>query len=361
MSRAVLHDQQRLTDGPTVFRVSRAPCRIRMIVSVIVVNWNGARFLPGCLDALLRQTRPADEILLVDNGSTDNSRELVERHYPAVRFIALGRNTGFATGNNRGIGASRGDLIVTLNNDTAPAPDWLAELCAPFAANARLGSAMSTMLFAHAPDRIASAGLRVARNGLVLDDLIGYRWTGRRTALRPIFGPSAGAAAYHRTMLDEIGLFDDAFFMYLEDADLAWRARLAGWESVHAPRATTVHVYSASSGQGSAFKSFHLARNRWWCLRKNLPGALARRHASEIARYDAAAVLFALLTRDRASLRGRVAGLRDQRIAEHRRRIQATRTASDEEIERWLTPSPTPWQTLALKWRVDRLAAGKQG
>lgn len=326
-----------------------------MIVSVVIVNWNGARWLPGCLDALGRQTRPADEIVVVDNGSTDGSRALIEACYPAVRFLSLGRNAGFAAGNNRGIAAARGDVVVTLNNDTVPAPGWLAALCAPLAADPRLGATMSTMLFAHAPDRIASAGLRVARNGLVVDDLAGFRWTGRQTAPRPVFGPSAGAAAYRRALLDEVGGFDDAFFLYLEDADLAWRARLRGWETLHVPQALVLHVYSASSGQGSPFKSFHLARNRFWCLRKNLPAALARRDAAAIARYDAGAVAYALLTRDRASLRGRLAGLGNPHISRQRRAIQATCTAPDAAIAAWLAPAPSMREVLALKRRVDRL------
>lgn len=327
-----------------------------MRVSVIIVNWNGARLLPACLDALRGQTRVAEEIIVVDNGSTDGSTALMATSYPTVTLLALGRNVGFAAGSNCGIGASRGELLVTLNTDTIPAPGWLGELCAPLEADPGLGSAGSTMLFASAPDRIDSAGLQVARNGLVLNNLLGFRWTGRQTQPRPIFGPSAGAAVYRRAMLDDIGLFDDAFFMYLEDGDLAWRARLRGWSSVHVPAATVLHRHSASSGQGSSLKSFHLARNRLWCLRKNLPAALARRHAGEIVRYDAAALAYATLTRDWASLRGRCAGLRGRRLRRQRRVIQEGRQVEDDVLEGWLMPSPSLVETLALKRRVDRFA-----
>src|SRR5918912_3580484 len=103
----------------------------RASVSVVIVNWNGARLLPACLDALLAQTRPADEVVLVDNGSTDGSVELVRRGYPGVMVLPLEDNLGFAAGNNRGIAASRGELVVTLNNDTIPSPGWLEQLCAP--------------------------------------------------------------------------------------------------------------------------------------------------------------------------------------------------------------------------------------
>lgn len=330
-----------------------------MIVSVVIVNWNGAALLAGCLEALLRQSRPADEIVVVDNGSTDGSQALLAARFPTVRLIPLKANLGFAAGNNRGIARSRGELVVTLNNDTIPAPTWLETLCAPLEADAGLGSAMSTMLFAHAPDRIASAGIVVGEDGVVLEDLVGYRWTGRRMALRPIFGPSAGAAAYRRAMLDDVGAFDDDFFMYLEDADLAWRARLRGWASVHVPQAVTLHLYSASSGQGSPFKSFHLARNRLWCLRKNLPGTLARRFAAPIARYDLGALAYALAARDWASLRGRAAGLRSPTIGAKRRAIQRRRTTPDSALAEWFVPPLSPFQTLALRRRVDRLAVVK--
>lgn len=324
--------------------------------SVIIVNWNGLRLLPGCLDALHAQTRPPDEVILVDNGSTDGSVSFVEQCFPRIKVLPLPRNVGFAAGNNIGIRASQGTIVVTLNNDTLPEPRWLAELCAPFTTQARLGSTMSTMLFAHHPGRIASAGIQVFRNGLALEDRAGHSYTGRHTAPRPIFGPSAGAAAYRRALLDDIGLFDSDFFIYLEDVDLAWRARLRGWESLYVPQATTLHIYSASSGQGSAFKNFHLARNRLWCLRKNLPARLARRYAAAIGAYDVGALTYTLLTGDRASLRGRLAGVSGGDIARKRQAIQRSRTLADNALDRWLQPSPSFLEVLRLKRRIDALA-----
>lgn len=295
---------------------------------------------------------------MVDNGSTDGSPELIAAQYHEVRLLRQTVNAGFAAGTNAGIRATSGEIVVTLNNDVIASPEWLAALLEPFAADSHLGSTMSTMLFARAPDRIASAGLRVARNGVALDDLLGYRFTGRRTTSRPIFGPSAGAAAYRRALFDDIGLFDESFFMYLEDVDLAWRARLRGWESLHVPRATVTHAYSASARQASALKSFHLARNQLWTLRKNLPGPLARRCAGELLRYQLGALTWALLIRDTASWRGRWAGLRGRHIAARRQIIQAHRTASDSQLAAWLGPSPSWWEILRLKRVADTLAAG---
>lgn len=330
-------------------------------VSIVIVNWNGGRVTGACLDALRAQSVVPDEIVVVDNASTDGSPEVIADAYPGVRLIRQVTNTGFAAGANTGIRASSGELVVTLNNDTVPAPGWLAALVVPFAANPRLGSTMSTMLFAHAPDRIASAGLRVTRGGVAFDDLLGYRFTARHTSPRRIFGPSAGAAAYRRTLFDDAGYFDEAFFMYLEDVDLAWRARLRGWESLHVPLATVSHVYSAAAGQGSALKSFHLARNHLWTLRKNYPGALARRFAPEIARYELGALAWAAATRDRASLSGRAAGLRGEWIVAARRSIRARRLVTDVELAALLAPSPSWREVLRLKRTADRLAAPAPG
>ena len=327
-----------------------------MIVSIVIVNWNGAHLLPACLAALDRQTRRADEVIVVDNASTDRSLALLGERYPWVGALPYPVNLGLAGGTNAGIARSRGDVIVTLNNDTIPAATWLEALCAPLEADDRLGSTMSTMLFAHAPTRIASAGLVVYRNGLVLDDRIGVLRDAQGRAPRAIFGPSAGAAAYRRAMLDDIGGFDEDFFMYLEDADVAWRARLRGWASLHVPTAETLHIYSASSGQGSPLKQYYLARNRLWCLRKNLPAEIARDTWRTIVAYDLGAVAYAMLRGHRASIRGRLAGLGGQHITAKRRAIQARRTVPLADLQHWLDPSPTPARILALQREVTSLS-----
>lgn len=328
-----------------------------MDISIVIANWNGARLLPACLDALRAQTRPADEIIVVDNASTDDSRALLEARYPEVRVLPYAKNLGFAGGTNAGIAASRGAIIVALNNDTIARPDWLAALIAPLETDDRLGATMSTMVFAHAPGTIAAAGITVHRNGLALEELLGTTLASLPATPRPIFGPTGGAAAYRRAMLDDIGHFDEDFFLYLEDVDLAWRARLRGWSSLHVPGAIVAHIYSASSGQGSPMKRYYLARNRLWGLRKNLPSALLRRYGAAIIAYDLAACVHALLTRDRAGLRGRLDGLRGAKIAARRVRIQRRRTATDEELASWLQPNPSPHALLRLQRDLARLTA----
>lgn len=328
-----------------------------MKVSIVIVNWNGARLLPTCLDALRLQTRPADEIIVVDNASTDDSRALLSGRYPEVRVLPYAKNLGFAGGMNAGIAASRGAIVVALNNDAIAHADWLAQLVAPLEADTHLGAAMSTMVFAHAPGTIAAAGITVHRNGLALEDLLGTPLAALPPTPRLIFGPTGGAAAYRRTMLDDIGHFDEDFFLYLEDVDLAWRARLRGWSSLHVPGAIVAHIYSASSGQGSPTKRYYLARNRLWGLRKDLPDALWRRYGAAIIAYDLTACLHALLTRDGAGLRGRLNGLRNTRITARRIGIQRGRSAPDAALLAWIEPSPSPRALLRLQRDLTRLTA----
>jgi len=326
-----------------------------MKISIVIVNWNGARMLPSCLDALRAQTRPADEIIVVDNASTDASLALLAARYAEVRALAYRKNLGFAGGMNAGIAASRGEIIVALNNDAISHPDWLALLVAPLEADPHLGATMSTMVFAHAPATIAAAGITVHRNGLALEELLGTPLAALPDTPRPIFGPTGGAAAYRRAMLDDIGHFDEDFFLYLEDVDLVWRGRLRGWSSLHVPGAIVEHLYSASSGQGSPTKRYHLARNRLWVLRKNLPRAILRRYGIAIIAYDLAACLHALLIRDRAGLRGRLDGLRGAKIAARRTATQQRRSAADDALIAWLQPDPSPVALLRLQRTLTRL------
>jgi GT2 family glycosyltransferase len=158
-------------------------------------------------------------------------------------------------------------------------------------------------------------------------------------------------------MLEDAGAFDENFFMYLEDADLAWRGRLRGWESLHVPDAATLHIYSASSGQGSPLKQYHLARNRLWCLRKNLPRELMHRHWRTIVSYDLGALAYAILRGQRASLRGRLDGLRSIGIRAKRHAIQSRRTTPTGELDRWLLPSPGIAALLRLEREVNRLSS----
>lgn len=243
--------------------------------SIIIVNWNGRHWLEQCLPTLAAQSFRDFEVIVVDNGSTDGSAAWLAEAWPAVRVMALPENVGFAAGNNVGIRAAVGRYVITLNNDTRVAPHWLAALVE--AAEAPdVGMVASKMVQWQHPDRLDSAGIEV--------DWAGVAWNRSwgepaETAVAPadIFGPCAGAALYRRDMLKGIGLFDDSFFIFYEDVDLAWRAQRAGWRCRFAPDALVYHWHSAAMNAIPDRKLFLLARNRFWCTLKNypLPGLVA--------------------------------------------------------------------------------------
>ena len=242
------------------------------MVSIIIVNWNGRKHLATCLDSLAAQTFRDFEVILVDNGSTDGSAAFVGESYPWVRLIPLTENSGFATGNNRGFVYAQGEYIVTLNNDTLSAPDWLATLAKVAGDHPRAGMVGSRICSYDDPDLIDSIGVAICRDGMSRGHFRNRSWSSLRMGeTEPILFPSACAALYRRTMLEETGFFDDDFFAYAEDTDLGLRGRLAGWEAVAATGAVVLHKYSRSGGAFSPMKVYLVERNHYWVALKTFP------------------------------------------------------------------------------------------
>lgn len=244
------------------------------LVSVIVVNYNGRVFLEKCLSSLIKQTYPALEIILVDNGSTDDSTGFVKREYPSVRVIATKENSGFARGNNLGIKESRGEMIATLNNDTEVTSVWVEELVKAMDSNRKVGMCASKMLFMKSPQMINSTGFCISRSGACWDRGMFEYDSGQYESPEEIFGPCAGAAMYRKSMLEEIGLFDEDFHAYMEDADLAFRGRLAGWKCLYVPNAVVYHWHGGTGGYMSDYTIYYGNRNIIWNCIKNFPSSL---------------------------------------------------------------------------------------
>lgn len=355
-----------------VHRLSSIVRRPRMPeTSVIILNWNGARLLPDCLSALAAQDYRDFELWLVDNGSIDGSHALLndlERTlqpewlshplpHPA-RIIRNSDNVGFAAGNNQAMRLCSSRYVVALNNDAIADHGWLDALVQTAKAGGRsMGMVASTMLFSHRPEIVASAGISVHREGLALDRGAGMLSAGlEKQDVRPVFGPSAGAALYTSAMLRDVGLFDERFFSYLEDADLAWRARSRGWWALHNSAARVRHEYSATGGHNSAFKRRLLARNRVWLLYKNMPTVLLERYAPLIARYDTLALLNALVSRDRPVLKGRMEGLATlSRFTDSRRKILSSARLHPDELSHLLAPALSPRQVLRYRGRINAI------
>lgn len=246
------------------------------LVSVIVVNWNGENVLDACLSSLCAQTYLSREIIVVDNGSTDGSVELMTRSYgSSVTLITGKENLGFAKAANHGIQAAKGDYIAVLNNDARADPLWLEELVtAAEEGEGKVGMWACKIYVEGTPGLIDCAGHVIYRDGLSRGrgrlDLDGARYSQREE----VIFPSGCAALYRKAMLEEIGLFDEDFFLYCEDADLGWRGRRAGWRCLYIPTAIASHTGSASTGPVSLEKAFYTERNRLWLAVKHLPLSL---------------------------------------------------------------------------------------
>lgn len=299
-----------------------------MLVSAIVVNLDERRLLLECLASLevaLAQVDGPTEIVVVDNGSADDSVAHVRERFGAARLVELERNVGFAGGVNAGVAASAGEWLLLINNDATIEPGAVRELLRAAGGRPQVGSLAAQMRFAR-NGALNSAGLGVDRLGVAFDRHIGDRPHAAGSAVVEVFGASAGAALVRRAMLDEIGGFDDSFFMYLDDVDIAWRARMAGWSCLYVPGAVVHHHHSASSIHNSSFKHLHVGRNRVRLLAKHAPAAQLLRYGAAIVAHDVAYVVVAGVgDRTLAPLRGRLQGVR--RWRQDRAAGRATRRA----------------------------------
>jgi GT2 family glycosyltransferase len=306
--------------------------------SVIVANWNGRSDLERCLPALRAQTFIDFEAIVVDNGSSDGSLELLEAEFPEVRVIALDENRGFAAANNIGIDAARGRNIALLNNDTRVDPAWLAELVECLERHPRAASATSKMLLMQEPDTIDGAGDVLTWTFLPYPR--GHREPdrGQYEEEAEVFSASGGAALWRGDILKSLGAFDEAFFAYYEDVDLGFRARLQGLECWYVPTSVVLHHRGATSKGIAEFELFHPLKNRWFMIMKNAPTRLFVRHLPQILLGDLHWIRRAITNRDsRAALRAYGTVVRSlPRLLRERRKIQRERRLPLDELDRLL-------------------------
>lgn len=312
--------------------------------SIVIPTWNGARFLDPCLAALDRQTLGdlaggAFETIVVDNGSTDDTAEILARFDDSIRVVRFDTNRGFAAAVNAGIAASRSDVIVLLNNDTEVESGWLAALVDALDADPRAGMATSKVRLFDRRDVLHTTGDTVDLAGCPANRGVWEVDRGQWDDSRAVFGANGAAAAYRRALFDEVGCFEEAFGSYMEDVDLAWRARLAGWTCVFVPQAVVYHHISGTGG--GRLSSFLVARNRIWLIARNYPARLFVRHFGRIVAAQVRIAWSAACAwrgeASRATLRGLAVGLATwPRMLGARRRIQASRKIVDGEMERLL-------------------------
>lgn len=239
-------------------------------ISVIIVNWNGERFLKPCLDSVLGQSYDGLEVIVVDNGSTDGSVDLIQKNYTQVIIIENGENLGFAEANNIGIEKSSCDYILALNNDTVLDEDFFESLIKSIEkSDGKTAMWAPKILSINDKETIDSVGgLLVSRCGIAKGRGRNEKDIGQFDKA-DAFIPSGCAALYKKSMLDKIGLFDKDFFAYCEDTDLGLRAVRAGYKTINVPGAVVYHHYSGTTGKYSLKKAFLIERNHLWVVAKN--------------------------------------------------------------------------------------------
>ncbi len=310
------------------------------LVSVVIPNWNGAHHLPTCLDSLRRQTYPRVEVIVADNGSTDESLALLARDYPEVRVLALGENLGFTGACNAGMQAARGEFVALLNNDTEVDPHWLEEIIAAFERHPQAGLVASKMLLFDQRDTFHTAGDFYRVDGTPGNRGVWQKDVGQYDQEEYVFNACGGSAAYRQAMLEQVGLLDQDFFFSCEDLDLAWRAQLTGCRCVYTPHAVVYHKLSATGGGVTA--SFYDGRNFIYLLIKDYPGDLWRTHWRAILRAQFRITAEALRAwrgaAARARIRGQLAGLLGiPKMLRKRRAVQHGRTVDRAYLEHVLT------------------------
>ena len=316
---------------------------VAQLASVIVPTLNGADLLPDCLDSLMAQSYPSLEVIVADGASTDSTAQMVAARYPSVRFLGLRRNAGFSGNVNAGLRAARGEVLCLLNNDASAEIDWVGRCVETLAQQPEVGSVASKVLF--------TDGITINSAGDVfcLDGAARQRGNGQQDGAawnQParVFGAMGGAAAYRRSLFTDVGLFDERFFMYLEDVDLAFRAQLRGWSCHYQPAARVYHRGGASGG--GKLESFYNGRNLIRLLAKDLPAGLARRMLPDILRFQVRRARAALGawrgSAARATLRGQLVGLAG--LARHladRPPIQRSRRISNDSLYALFSPAST--------------------
>lgn len=242
------------------------------LISIVIPNWNGKRFLADCLDSIRKQTHKQIETIIVDNGSKDGSVEFLKEHYPEVKLITYEVNTGFAPAVNAGIRAATGHYVSLLNNDTIVEPLWVEELVKALDEHPEVGSVGCKMLSYEDQTILDGVGDGYRRGGL--PGRIGHREKdiGLFDKPRYILGACGGAAMYRRELFDDIGLFDDDYFAYLEDVDLGLRAQSAGYKCLYVPTSVVYHLGCGTTGSGYSPLVVKLSsRNNWNTIVKNIP------------------------------------------------------------------------------------------
>ncbi len=309
------------------------------MISVIIPARDCEDVIEACLQSLSAQTLQPLEVIVVDDASTDRTRELVSERFPWVKLVARDERGGYSGACASGFEEAEGDWIAVLNADTEADKDWIKELDAASNLDESTGM-IASLVLSPGNEKIDSAGLGMSKTGMAM--LRGHGHTVESLGAAPraeeVFGPAGSAAMYRRDMLDETGFFEPDYVIYYEDVDLAFRGRWMGWKCVLAKRARVVHAHSHTMKRHGDEKRRLLQRNRLRTMVRNWP-------ASWLLFYMPGAIIFDLLSiagafyqgSFLAPLRARLDFLKKlRRDLRERRRIMETGKASPAAVKPWL-------------------------
>ena len=258
-------------------------------VTALVIGYNSKDIVGPCLQTLLDQDYPNLEVVVVDNASKDGTADFIRTNFPQIKLIASDVNLGFAGGNNLVFRTTKSKYVVLLNQDAYAQRNWVTELVRAAEMDDRIGSVGSKMLFFRCPTLLNSTAIEINEAGWGWDRQVGERDENPSPMPEEVFGGCGGAVLYRTSALKKVGGFDNAFFMYYEDTDLAWRLRLAGYDNLYAPLAVVRHDFHGDTGAtpGRLYRRrFMSERNRWATLVKNLDWKSLFSVLPKIRKYD---------------------------------------------------------------------------
>jgi GT2 family glycosyltransferase len=343
------------------------------LVSVTLVTYNSGRFIKRCLESVLEQQYPHLEVIVIDNASTDGTVDLLEQFADKCRIHYNQDNIGFAAAQNQAIALSRGEWVLTLNPDVLLLQSFIEELVLAGTVDSKVGTVCGKLLSISATFDLPEEQL-VDSTGIYFTPMLRHLDRGSQEPdkghylnFEYVFGATAAAALYRRKMIDDISIqgefFDSDFFVYREDADVAWRAQLLGWRCLYTPEACGYHVRNVLPGKRHALPpeiNMHSVKNRFLMRIKNITPDLYRRSWVSITGRDIV-VIGACLLREHSSLKAFTFVLRNwKRMLAKRREIMKRRRAQDEYLASWFSfepvsrPAPKPSARAAARVRAAR-------